>query len=163
MFDCYIFLILHLHDTTCCQTGLTTGCIMYRNIQPVVKPVRQPAVSCIQPAIVYIASCQTGLTTGWTNSGCSVERTVAVSSSGLTTVLNQQPVRSTRLSNQFNNRLYRVNNYPTYCQTSLTTGWMFVYTIQPVVKPVVQPCWQQVVSCKWGFTVWTQHWKQCFQ
>jgi len=21
----------------------------------------------------------------------------------------------------------------------LTTGWMFVYTIQPVVKPVVQP------------------------
>jgi len=22
--------------------------------------------------------------------------------------------------------------------TGLTTGWMFVYTIQPVVKPVVQ-------------------------
>jgi len=28
------------------------------------------------------------------------------------------------------------------CQTALTTGWMFVYTIQPAVKPV----WQQVVS-----------------
>jgi len=28
-----------LHDTTCCQTGLTTGCIVYTNIQPVVKPV----------------------------------------------------------------------------------------------------------------------------
>jgi len=27
----------------------------------------------------------------------------------------------------------------------LTTGWMFVYTIQPVVKPVVQPVWQPVV------------------
>ena len=36
-----------LHDTTCCQTscqtglitGMTTGCIVYTNIQPVVKPV----------------------------------------------------------------------------------------------------------------------------
>ena len=32
-----------IHDTTGCQTGLTTslttGCIMYTNIQPVVKPV----------------------------------------------------------------------------------------------------------------------------
>ena len=25
----------------------------------------------------------------------------------------------------------------TGCQTGLTSGWMFVYTIQPVVKPVV--------------------------
>ena len=24
-----------LHDTTCCQTGLSTGCIVYTNIQPV--------------------------------------------------------------------------------------------------------------------------------
>jgi len=29
-----------------------------------------------------------------------------------------------------------------------TTGWMFVYTIQPDVKPV----WQPVVSCKQGIT-----------
>ena len=29
----------HLHGTTCCQTGLTTGCIVYTNVQPVVKPV----------------------------------------------------------------------------------------------------------------------------
>jgi len=28
--------------------------------------------------------------------------------------------------------------------TDLTTGWMFVYTMQPVVQPVVQPA----VSCK---------------
>jgi len=33
--------------------------------------------------------------------------------------------------------------------TGLATGWMFVYTIQPVVKQVIQP----VVSCKRGFTV----------
>jgi len=33
----------HLHDTTCCQascqTSLTTGSIVYTNIQPVVQPV----------------------------------------------------------------------------------------------------------------------------
>jgi len=48
-----------LHDTTCCQTGcqtcLTTGCIVYTNIQPVVKlvwrPVWQTAVSCIQSVV----------------------------------------------------------------------------------------------------------------
>ena len=28
-----------LHDTTCCQTGLTTGSIVYTNTQPVVKPI----------------------------------------------------------------------------------------------------------------------------
>jgi len=37
------------------------------------------------------------------------------------------------------------------------TGWMFVYTIHPVVQPiaqpVVQPYWQPVVSCKRGITV----------
>ena len=44
-----------------------------------------------------------------------------------------------RLYNRFDNRLYRVSKHPTDCQTGgetgLTTGWMFVYTIQPVVKP----------------------------
>ena len=38
----------------------------------------------------------------------------------------------------------------TYCPTSLTTGWMFVYTMQPVAQPVVQPVWQPAVSCKRG-------------
>jgi len=58
----------------------------------------------------------------------------------------------------------------TGCTTRLTTGWtnscsfntvvpvcggMFVYTIQPVVKPVVQPVvvWQPVVSCKRGLNI----------
>jgi len=52
---------------------------------------------------------------------------------GLTTMketgVERTAVRSTRLSN----RLY----IP--FETGLTTGWMFVYTIQPVVKTVVQP------------------------
>jgi len=43
------------------------------------------------------------------------------------------------LSNRSDNRLYHVYKHSTGCQTRLTTGWMFVYTIQPVVKPVVQP------------------------
>jgi len=82
---------------------------------------------------------------------------------------------------RFDNRVKRTAVRSTGCQTglynrfdkhSLTTGWMFVYTIQPVVKPVVkrvwQPCWtnsfsfnrlsnrvvqlvwQPVVSCKRG-------------
>jgi len=29
-----------------------------------------------------------------------------------------------------------------------TTGWIFVYRIQPVAKPVIQPVSQPVVSCK---------------
>jgi len=49
---------------------------------------------------------------------------------------------SNRLYNRFDNRLYYVNKHPTGCQTGLTTGWMFVYTIQPVVKRVWQPVWQ---------------------
>jgi len=44
-----------------------------------------------------------------------------------------------RFENRFDNRLYRVNKHPTGCQTALTTGWMFVYTIQPVVKRIWQP------------------------
>ena len=64
-----------LHDTTCCQTGLTTSCI------------------------VCTAGCQTGCTTRFDN------------------WLNEQ-----WLFVQYS------------CQTGLTTGWMFVYTIQPVVK-----------------------------
>jgi len=45
---------------------LSTGCIVYTNIQPVVKPVWQPvwqtAVSCIQPVVKPVV--QPGLTTG---------------------------------------------------------------------------------------------------
>jgi len=51
-----------LHDTTCCQSGLTTGWMFVYTIQPVVKPVWQP-VGCL--------SCQTSCTTGLTT-GCIV-------------------------------------------------------------------------------------------
>jgi len=73
---------------------------------------------------------------------------------GLTTVLNEQTVRSTRLSNRlsnridnqfdngFDNRLYRVYKHLPGCQTGLTTGFA-----------VWQPVWQQVVSCKRGLSV----------
>jgi len=51
---------------------------VYKNIQPVVKPVWQPvwqpAVSCIQQAVKPVV--QPGLTTGWTNSGCSFNTVV---------------------------------------------------------------------------------------
>jgi len=93
-------------------------------IKPVVKPIWQPAVSCIQPVVKPVV--QTGLTTGWTNSGCSFNTVVK---------LVWQPI---------DNWLYSVNKHPTGCQTS----WCF-YTIQPVVKPVVQ----LVVSCKRGISL----------
>jgi len=94
---------------------------VYTNIQPVVKPV----------------------------------------STGLTTMLNEQSVRSTRLSNRvcqtscttrFDNQLneqccsFNAVVKPVWqpvLRAGLTTGWMFVYMIQPVVTPV----WQPVVSC----------------
>jgi len=56
--------------------------------------------------------------------------------------------RYNRLYNRFDNRLYRVNKHPTGCQPVVipfdNRFEMFVYTIQPVVNPV----WQQDVSCK---------------
>jgi len=65
-----------IHDTINCQTGLTTGCIVYTNIQRVVNPIWQPvwqlAVSCIQPVVKLVV--QPGLTINWTKSGCSFNR-----------------------------------------------------------------------------------------
>ena len=56
----------------------------------------------------------------------------------------------TSCTTQFDNRLNEQWLFIQHgCQTGLTTGWMFVYTIQLVVKPVVQP----VVSCKRGFSL----------
>jgi len=104
-------------------------------IQPVVKPVWQPVVSCIQTfnpglttgCIVYTAGCQMfvqpGLTTGWTNS-CSFSSVVKP---GLTT-----------------------------CWTN--SGCLFNMVVKPVVQLsnrlynlVWQPVWQPAVSCKQTF------------
>jgi len=57
---------------------------------------------------------------------------------------------TTRFDNRLNEQwLFVQHGCQTSCQTHLTTSWLFVYTIQPVVKLVVQP----VVSCKRGFNV----------
>jgi len=102
-----------LHDTTCCQTGLTTGYMFVYTIEPVVKPHWQLAVSCIQLVVKPVV--QPSLTTDWTNSGCSfntAERTVAA--------------RSMRLSNRCDNRLDVCLHDTAGCQTGcticLTTG-----------------------------------------
>jgi len=58
---------------------------------------------------------------------------------------------TTRFDNRLNEQwLFVQHGCQTGLTTVLTTGWMFVYTIQPVVIPVVQPVWQPVVSCKRG-------------
>ena len=80
--------------------------------------------------------CQTRLTTGLTT-GCIVYTSI-------------QPVVKPCLSNRLYNPVWQ-QCWTNSCSFNtvvkpVTTGWMFVYTIQQVVKLVVQP----VVSCKRG-------------
>jgi len=53
-----------IHDAIGCQTGcqtcLTTGCIAYTNIQPVVRLTTGLTTGCI----MYTVGCQTSFTTG---------------------------------------------------------------------------------------------------
>jgi len=93
--------------STGCQTRLTTGL----------------TTGCI----VYTADCQTGCTTRFDNR--------------LNENLFVQHGCQTRCQTGFDNRLneqwlFVQHGCQTGCQTGLTTGWMFVYTIQPVVQPV---------------------------
>ena len=94
------------------------------------------------------------------------------------------PLLSNRMLNRFDNRLYPVYKHSTGCQTHLTTGLtkrlyrvysrlsirLYNPVWQPntgcsfntVVKPVVQPVWQSIVSCKRGLTyhfsfLWVRH------
>jgi len=74
-----------LHDTICCQTRLTTGCIVYTNIQPVVKL-----------CIMYTAGCQTGCTTRFVEQllvqhGCQTGLTTGLTA-GWMFVYTVQPV-----------------------------------------------------------------------
>ena len=80
-----------IHDTTGCQTGLTTGCIMYTNIQP---------TGCI----VYTADCQIGCTTQFDNR--LNEQWLFVQHCCQT---GCQTVRQPAVLCYFDNRLYRVN------------------------------------------------------
>jgi len=84
---------------------------MYTNIQPVVKPVWQPVSQ--NSCIVYTAGCQTGLYNRFDNR------------------VEQQSVRSTRLSNRF-------------VKHGLTTSCIVYTNIQPVVQQVRQPVVKQV-------------------
>jgi len=145
-----------LHDTTGCQSGLTTGCIVQTNIQPVVNPVVKP-VECLYTRYSRLSN--------WLSNGTDnrfdnrlertalfvqpvvkrvvqpvwqpcVERTLFVQhgcQTGCTTVLTTGCIHDTAVCQ-------------TSCQTGLTTGWMFVYTMQPVVKLVWPPLWQPIVS-----------------
>ena len=108
------------HPTGCqtgCQMGLTTVLNEQLFVQPVVKP-----------------SCTTGLTnTVWQPVECLYTRYSRLSRR-----------LSNGFDNRFDNRVKRTAVHSTGCQTGLynqfdkhglTTGWMFVYTIQPVLKP----------------------------
>jgi len=113
---------------TGCQTGLTTGCVW------------QP-VECLYTRYNRLSI---RLSNGFDNRFDNrVERTATVLSAGCqtgcTTALTTGCIHDTAVCQAG-------------CRTSFTTGWMFVYTIQPVVKWVWRPVWQQVVSCKRGFT-----------
>jgi len=115
--------------------------------------------NCIERTALRSTGCQTALYNGFDN---RVERT-AVRSTGcqtvlynhLTTVLNKQPlfvqqwlfVQPVVKPGCTTGLTTGCIHHTAICQTGLTTGWMFVYTIQLVWQPV----WQQVVSCIWGF------------
>jgi len=118
-------------------------------IQPVVKPVVQPvwqlAVSCKQTS------------NRLSNRFDSRLDVCLHDTAGLSTVLNKQPLfvqlcwRNSHCS--FNRLSYRVVQpvwqpavytiQPVVKPVVKRASWMFVYTIRPVVKPV----WQPVVSC----------------
>jgi len=69
-----------------------------------------------------------------------------------------QFTRYSRLSNRFDNRLYRVNKHSTGYQTGLTTGLTTVLNEQPLfVQPVVKPgcstgCIHDTAVCQTGLT-----------
>jgi len=115
-----------------CVSGRTL--LLNYTIQPVVKPDWQPVVSCIQTFNrTGSAGCQTGYTTWfdnrWNEQRLFVQHWLFVQpvvKPGLRTVLNEQSIPSTRLSNRFYIPLWQPA----------------VYTIQPIVKRV----WQPVVS-----------------
>jgi len=111
-------------------------------IQPVVKPVWQPVVSCIQifnrlsnpfhnrfhKRLYRVYSRLSNWL--WMNSGCSFNTVVKPVVKHVWEPIWQRDVSRIRTLNRLS--------------IGLRTGWMFVYTIPPVV-------WQLDVSCKWSF------------
>jgi len=115
---------IYIHSTGCqtrLTTGLTTGCIVYtagcqtdcttwfdnrlKEQWLLFNTVVKPVVTCTTQFDNRLNKqhCSFNMVV---KPGLTVERTVAV--------------RSTRLSNRFDNRLYRVNKHPTSCQMGFT-------------------------------------------
>jgi len=123
-------------------------------LQPVVKPVVQPvwqqAVSCKQTSN-WLSNWF--LTTGWMFV-CTIQPVVNPVVKRIWTVLNEQPlfvqpvVKPGYTTGLTAGCIHDTAVCQTGCQTGLTTGCIVYTNIYPVVKPV----WQQVVSCKRGFT-----------
>jgi len=106
----YLFALFDLN----CQYQKTVGSAkLVTDHKVTVKPRLHDTTGCQ-------TGCQTGLTTGWTT--CWTNSTVR--STGC------QNGCTTRFDNRFDNRVERTAVHSSGCQT----GWMFVYTIQPVVK-----------------------------
>ena len=104
-FDSHVERTVAVHSTGC-TTGLTTVLNEQLFVQPLVKPGCTTGLTtgCKHDTAVCQTGCQTGLTTGW------------MFVYTIQPVVNQlwQPIVSciqtfTRLSNRFDNRLYRVN------------------------------------------------------
>ena len=95
-----------LHDTTCCRTGLTTGC-NYR----VYKDSTGCQTGVTTGCIVYTAGCQTSCTTRFDNR------------------LNKQLFVHHSCQTGFDNRLNICLHDTPSCQTGCTTGF-----VKPVVS-----------------------------
>ena len=100
---------------------------------------------CLKPHLHDTTGCQTRCQTG-----CQIGLTT-----GIVYTAGCQTGRTTQFDNRLKEQLFVQHGCQTGCQTrlttgctGLTTGWMFVYTVQPVVKPAVQLVWQPAVSCK---------------
>ena len=93
--------------------------------------------SFLIPHLHDAAGCQTGLYNWFWNPNVQPLFVQPVDKPGLTNPVSLCWTNShcsfSRLSNRLSN--------------GLATGWMFVYTIQPIVKPVCQSDWQPLVSC----------------
>jgi len=139
-------------------------CIVYTNIQPVVKPVSQPAwqpaVSCIQSVVKPVVSLQSGLITGWTNSGCLFNTVVET---GLTRIGLAAGIVSS---------LHQVWK----AEVSKSTKVLLYKTLVPSIILYSETCVQKdknssedeianvnflLHSCRWKFTYILKHFTQC--
>jgi len=99
-----------------------------------IQPVVNPFDNCVEwTATVHSTGCQTVLYNRFDN---RVERTAAVRSTGCQTGLYNRFDKPGCTTSLTTGCIHDTAGCQTSCQTGVTTSWMFVYTIQPVVKPV---------------------------